>query len=119
MKSEIRKRRIGAPAVRISIFDLLSGFGFRPSAFALGSLCLFITLTAAAAPGMAIIPAASYRPFFRSDSEAKEVSVKAFALDIHPVTNADFLDFVRANPRWRRSQVKRLFADQNYLEHWA
>jgi formylglycine-generating enzyme required for sulfatase activity len=70
-------------------------------------------------PGMAGVPAGVYRPLFRGDNDAKEVPVKAFALDIHPVTNAEFLDFVRANPRWRRSQVKRLFADENYLKHWA
>ena len=68
---------------------------------------------------MARVPAGIYRPLFRSENDAKEVPVKAFALDIHPVTNAEFLDFVRANPRWRRSQVKRLFADENYLRHWA
>jgi sulfatase modifying factor 1 len=69
--------------------------------------------------GMVRVPAGVYRPLFRSANDAKEVSVKAFALDVHPVTNAEFLDFVRANPRWRRSQVKRLFADENYLKDWA
>lgn len=39
-------------------------------------------------------------------------------MDINPVTNAEFLEFVRANPKWRRSQVKRLFADEAYLKHW-
>ena len=76
--------------------------------------------TAAPAPaGMACVPAGVYRPLIRSDSDAKEVPVKMFALDIHPVTNAEFLEFVRANPRWRRSQVKRLFADESYLKHWS
>lgn len=42
----------------------------------------------------------------------------AFLLDRHPVTNAEYLEFVRANPKWRRSQVRRLFADPSYLEHW-
>ena len=79
----------------------------------------FVTSAAPAPPGMASIPEGIYRPLFRSDNDAKEVPVKAFALDVYPVTNAEFLDFVRANPRWRRSQVKRLFADENYLKHWA
>jgi sulfatase modifying factor 1 len=38
---------------------------------------------------------------------------------VTPVTNGEFLEFVRDNPRWRRSQVKRLFADETYLAHWA
>jgi formylglycine-generating enzyme required for sulfatase activity len=35
------------------------------------------------------------------------------------VTNGDFLEFVRANPDWQRSRVKRLFADEWYLKNWA
>ena len=69
--------------------------------------------------GMASIPAGVYRPLFRAETDPKEVEVKAFALDILPVTNGDFLEFVRANPRWRRSQVKRIFAEESYLKNWA
>jgi formylglycine-generating enzyme len=69
--------------------------------------------------GMALIPAGVYRPLFRAETDPKEVPVKAFALDILPVTNGDFLEFVRANPRWQRSAVKRLFADETYLQNWA
>ena len=70
-------------------------------------------------PGMVRVPAGIYRPLFRSPTEPKEVAIKAFWLDSFPVTNAGFLEFVRAHPRWRRSQVKRLFADEDYLKTWA
>jgi formylglycine-generating enzyme required for sulfatase activity len=70
-------------------------------------------------PGMALIPAGMYHPHFRSESDPKEVRVKSFHLDILPVTNAGFLEFVRANPRWQRSQVKKIFADEFYLKNWA
>ena len=73
----------------------------------------------ASEPGMAAVPAAIYRPFFRGEKDAKEVPVAAFQLDVRPVTNAEFLAFVRENPKWQRSQVKRLFADEKYLAHWA
>ncbi len=69
-------------------------------------------------PGMARLPAGVYRPLYRAGAEPKEVPVKAFCLDILPVTTADFLEFVRANPAWRRSNVKRLFADEFYLKNW-
>ncbi len=69
--------------------------------------------------GMALIPDGVYRPLFRAESDPKEVMVKSFYLDILPVTNGGFLEFVRANPRWRRSQVKRVFADESYLKNWA
>lgn len=70
-------------------------------------------------PGMVRIPEGAYRPFFRTAEEPREVPVKAFALDILPVTNGDFLEFVRSHPEWRRSQVKHLFADEFYLQNWA
>jgi formylglycine-generating enzyme len=69
--------------------------------------------------GMATVPAGRYVPLFRSEKEPKEVTVKAFLLDVFPVSNSDFLAFVQANPRWRRSQATRLFADEDYLKAWA
>ena len=70
-------------------------------------------------PAMVNVPAGIYRPLFRGEKDAKEIAVAAFQLDVRPVTNGDFLVFVRENPKWQRSQVKRLFADERYLAHWA
>jgi formylglycine-generating enzyme required for sulfatase activity len=68
--------------------------------------------------GMALVPAGHYVPLFRGEKDPREVPVTAFWLDVLPVTNGDYLEFVRANPKWRRSQAKRLFADINYLLRW-
>lgn len=65
------------------------------------------------------IPAGIYVPIQRSTKDAAQVAVPAFLLDERPVTNADFLTFVTANPKWQRSKVSRIFADESYLEHWA
>ena len=70
-------------------------------------------------PGMVPIPAGLYQPPFRGANDPKEVPVGEFLLDVCPVTNGEFLEFVKANPRWRRGEVKRLFADENYLKAWA
>ena len=67
--------------------------------------------------GMVAIPAGAYVPLLRTAKDAPQVAVAAFLLDERPVTNAEFLAFVTANPRWRRSQVSGLFADSSYLEH--
>lgn len=75
-------------------------------------------LAVAGTEGMRRIPAGVYRPLFRLPDEPREEAVAAFLLDEAPVTNAEFLEFVRANPRWRRSQVRRLFADPGYLGYW-
>jgi formylglycine-generating enzyme required for sulfatase activity len=75
---------------------------------------------AAEAPaGMVLIPAGDYTPLLRAPNAPAHVPVAAFYLDERPVTNREFLAFVRANPRWRRSQVVPLFADGRYLAHWA
>lgn len=46
------------------------------------------------------------------------VSVKRFTIDTFPVTNQEYLEFVRANPIWKRSKVLLTFADRSYLSHW-
>ncbi|HEU5396303.1 MAG TPA: formylglycine-generating enzyme family protein, partial [Verrucomicrobiae bacterium] len=69
--------------------------------------------------GMVRIPDGSYRPLYRGRNDPAEIAVKSFYLDVLPVSNADYLEFVRANPRWRRSNVKRIFADNFYLQNWS
>ena len=66
---------------------------------------------------MVIIPAGIYDPFFIKTSPVP-IRVAAFRLDETAVTNLEYLEFVKANPQWRRSKVNRLFADSNYLRHW-
>lgn len=84
---------------------------------------VFLASVAGATPalpdGMALIPAGTYRPVIRSTQTLESVPVLTFLLDIQPVTNREFLVFVQANPKWRRSAVSRLFADSSYLANWA
>ncbi|MEO6902586.1 MAG: formylglycine-generating enzyme family protein [Bacteroidia bacterium] len=41
-----------------------------------------------------------------------------FMMDVYPVTNANYVAFVKCYPQWRRSNVKKMFADGNYLTTW-
>lgn len=66
---------------------------------------------------MARVPGGEYRAFYPVEGE-RETAVPPFLLDVLPVTNAQFLEFVRESPRWRRSQVPRIFAEGDYLSHW-
>ncbi len=75
--------------------------------------------TAAADEDMALVPAGTYRSFFKREGKAVETPVPAFRLDRHPVTRGDFAGFVRENPAWRRSEVLRLFAEEAYLSDFA
>jgi formylglycine-generating enzyme len=65
------------------------------------------------------IPAGFYKPFYLKKGKPSKVAVKSFYLDVHAVTNEDFLQFVKANPGWAKSKVSRLLADDNYLCYWA
>lgn len=67
---------------------------------------------------MVTIGAGSFIPLYGS-TEDKVVNVEAFLLDVYPVTNKQYLEFVKKNPDYRRSSVKRLFADKSYLSHWV
>ena len=69
--------------------------------------------------GMLEVPAGRYRPFMHEKGQPAVVKVHPFYLDVSAVTNADFLEFVKANPVWARSKVSRLFADAGYLKQWA
>lgn len=80
---------------------------------ALATLLLLVTATpmVRVGPGEANVLDASKR--------APPRSVAAFELDRTAVTNAQFLAFVKANPRWRRDRTPRLFADDGYLALWS
>lgn len=67
--------------------------------------------------GMVSIGSDTFMPFYSSTDDS--VTVESFYLDRHAVTNAEFLEFVEANPEWRRSRIKSVFAEEGYLKHWA
>jgi formylglycine-generating enzyme required for sulfatase activity len=101
--SPLREKRDGSSARAFAAFVLLS------------------ILACALAPAAELlrIPAGDYAPPLRAPGEPARVAVAAFLLDEHAVTNTDFLAFVTAHPKWRRSQVSPLFADEAYLQSWA
>lgn len=67
---------------------------------------------------MVLVKGGRYIPFWKDDKSLVPVKVKPFYMDAFPVTNAEFLKFVKANPAWQRSKVKRIFAGSTYLRHW-
>lgn len=66
---------------------------------------------------MALIDSGTFMPFYSSTDDS--VEVEPFLMDKTAVTNADYLEFVKSNPEWRRSRVKPVFADKGYLKHWS
>lgn len=78
-----------------------------------------VPITTSAPVGMVLVPAGVFTAPFQSGNTPWRFGVKTFFLDTLPVTSGGFLEFVRANPQWRRSQVERRFTDEHYLERWA
>ncbi len=70
----------------------------------------------AGASPMAAIGGGRYVPLY---GDGSPVEVAPFRLDAHLVTNAEFLAFVRAHPRWRRADAPSLLMGRGYLRHWA
>ncbi|MBS1652722.1 MAG: formylglycine-generating enzyme family protein [Bacteroidetes bacterium] len=65
---------------------------------------------------MVYIKGGNYKPFFGSNTAT--VNVKPFLIDERPVTNKEFLEFVKINPQWRKSKIKKIFTDNTYLRDW-
>lgn len=66
---------------------------------------------------MVKIAGGKYHPFFNNGSDSVAI-VHPFMMDETAVTNADFLEFLKANPQWTRSKVLKIYADKNYLHNW-
>lgn len=65
---------------------------------------------------MVLIKGGSYVPLYGKNQE--KVKIKDLYMDVYPVTNAEFLNFVKKNKKWQKSNVKSIFADENYLVKW-
>lgn len=46
------------------------------------------------------------------------VKINSFIIDKYPVTNILYLDFVKHNSKWMKSNIKSVFADITYLRNW-
>ena len=86
-------------------------------ALLLAALVGLLTGAAAAAAPLAPVAGGSYLPFYPVDGEGVH-EIAAFELHTRPVTNADFLEFVRQHPEWDVAAPPEVFADPAYLAHW-
>ncbi|UMB60397.1 formylglycine-generating enzyme family protein [Lutibacter sp. A80] len=77
---------------------------------------LFFAIQANCQSQMVLIEGGTYIPLYGRDS--LPVTINDFEMDVYPVTNEEYLQFVKKYPKWQRSNVKSLFADGNYLYAW-
>jgi len=66
------------------------------------------------------IPGGAYQSALKYPDIKGDTDVAAFEMMKTPVTNAEFLAFVRTHPEWRRDRVAAVYAEKaNYLSHWG
>ncbi|WP_232734702.1 formylglycine-generating enzyme family protein [Polaribacter sp. ALD11] len=65
---------------------------------------------------MVPIKGGNYIPLYGRDS--MKVSINDFLMDVYPVTNKEYLAFIKKHPKWQRSKTIKLFVDGSYLREW-
>lgn len=66
---------------------------------------------------MVSIKGGAFVPLYGATAK-KPVEVAPFNLDVYPVTNKQYLAFVKEYSQYSRSKIKGLFAEKSYLSHW-
>lgn len=81
-------------------------------------LTMALALPAAAAQYVAL-PGGRFASVLPADGKASPAQLAPFKLRTEPVTNGEFLAFVKTHPTWQRGKVAPILADGRYLSHWA
>ena len=76
----------------------------------------FIAVAASAEP--VLVTGGKYTPAILLDESVQSLVMEDFKLDATPVTYAQYLEFVKANPKWQRAHAAAIFHDGNYLISW-
>ena len=83
------------------------------------AMLVFACTACLAQPAYVPIPATPFVSVLATEKDAAPVMLAAYSLRVEPVTNAEFLAFVKTDPAWRRDRVPSVFADSRYLARWA
>lgn len=81
-------------------------------------LCTLSLAGQAASGGDAALPGGAFRSALKYEDQ-RTLRIAPFRLMETPVTNAQFLAFVKVHPQWRRGNAPGVFAESRYLRHWA
>ena len=73
---------------------------------------------------MVLIPAGAFQmgsnapEAFIDEQPVRTVNLAAFHIDRYEVTNAQYKQFVDANPQWQKDRLRARYHDGDYLKHW-
>lgn len=68
---------------------------------------------------MSYIDSGTYQPLYKENGAVKNIHVDHFLLDKYQVSNKNFSNFIKTNPRWNIENISPLFADKGYLNHFT
>ena len=83
-----------------------------------GVAAMSFAVACIAEPAYVAIPPTSFISVLATEKESTPIAVATYSMRTEPITNAEFLAFVTANPSWRRDRVPSVFADARYLARW-
>ena len=78
----------------------------------------FAMPTCALAADYVSIPAGALTSVLANDADTGPTRLDAFAMRSTPVTNAEFLAFVKRDRKWQRGRAPAAFTDTSYLHQW-
>ena len=81
------------------------------------SICATTVLWSQPNP-MVTIKRGTYVPLYGT-KDKKPAAVESFKIDVYPITNAQYVAFLKKNPAYKRSKMIGLYADKSYLSHWV
>ncbi|MEO8103636.1 MAG: formylglycine-generating enzyme family protein [Betaproteobacteria bacterium] len=64
------------------------------------------------------IPEGKLNSVLAGDADTGPASIAAFTMRATPVSNGDYLEFVKTHREWRRGKAPVVFADGTYLHAW-
>ena len=82
------------------------------------ALLAAVAMSVAQAADYVAIPAGQLASVLANDADPLPSAVAGFAMRSTPVSNGEFLAFVKQAQQWQRGRVSRVFADGRYLLHW-
>lgn len=80
---------------------------------------LLVPVIATADDGFVRVPQGTLVSVLKYEDNLAPQNIDSFEIMRAPVTNAQFLAFVRTHPQWQRGQISPVFAEPGrYLSHW-
>jgi formylglycine-generating enzyme required for sulfatase activity len=90
----------------------------RRYALLLSLIAIPVAAAIAGGTGFVTVPGGHFRSTLKYADRRNGERITPFQLMRTPVTNAEFLAFVRTQPRWQRDKAPAALAGSGYLSHW-